>query len=255
MPGRDCVADKFLSLTLNRFCVNQDIQNTQSQHIGSVEGSLDAMIYKIVGICGSPVKDGNVETFLNGAIEGLPAKNIERDLIHLSGLEIRDCLHCNYCLTKQTPGRYCAINDDAQMIYEKAEAADILVLASPVYFMRTSARMAALIDRFRVFIFGNLTAGRMKNKIGVSMAVSWLRQGGLELTHLSHITAFLGLEMIPACVHKGISPLGASAYASPQGSGDFDPKIPLGIEQDDPGLQSARLILRRALELSKLVKK
>ena len=35
------------------------------------------------------------------------------------------------------------------------ETADILVLASPVYFMRTSARMAAMIDRFRVFVFGN----------------------------------------------------------------------------------------------------
>jgi hypothetical protein len=41
----------------------------------------------------------------------------------------------------------------------------------------------------------------------VSLAVSWLRQGGLELTHLSHITAFLTLEMIPASVHQGISPL------------------------------------------------
>jgi multimeric flavodoxin WrbA len=129
------------------------------------------------------------------------------------------------------------------------------VLASPVYFMRTSARMAALIDRFRVFVFGNLTAGRMKNKISVSMAVSWLRQGGIETTHLTHILTFLTLEMIPASVHKGVSPLGASAYASPQGSGDFDPQVTLGIENDKPGLQSARLIMRRAIELAKLVKR
>ena len=65
------------------------------------------------------------------------------------------------------------------------------MLAGPVYFMRSSARMAALLDRFRVFVFGNLAGGKMKNKIGVSMAVSWLRQGGLELAHLSHITIFL----------------------------------------------------------------
>jgi multimeric flavodoxin WrbA len=114
--------------------------------------------------------------------------------------------------------------------------------------------MASLIDRFRVFVFGNLTAGRMKNKIGVSMAVSWLRQGGIELTHLSHITTFLGLEMIPASVHKGVSPLGASAYASLQGSGDFDPNVTLGIENDEMGLQSARLIMRRAIQLAKIMK-
>src|SRR5512145_620325 len=213
------------------------------------------MSYKVLGISGSPVKKGNVETFLNRAIEGLPARNIEREIIHLSGLKIRDCVHCNFCLTKQTPGRYCSIKDDAQAVYEKAEAADILVLASPVYFMRMSGRMASMLDRFRVFVFGNLTAGRMKNKIGVSMAVSWLRQGGIEFTHLSHITTFLGLEMIPASVHKGVSLLGASAYSSPQGSGDFDPNVTLGIENDELGLQSARLIMRRALELARLLKK
>jgi len=170
-------------------------------------------------------------------------------------LKIGDCIHCNFCLKKQTPGKYCSLKDDAQPIFEKAEAADILVLASPVYFMRSSARMAALLDRFRVFVFGNLAGGKMKNKIGVSMAVSWLRQGGLELAHLSHITAFLTLEMIPASVHKGVSPLGASALASADGSGGFDPNIRRGIENDEAGLQSARLIMRRAVELARLVRK
>jgi multimeric flavodoxin WrbA len=222
---------------------------------GTKEQKEDIMTYKILGISGSPVKKGNVETLLKRAMDGLPVKDIERDIIHLSGLKIKDCIHCNFCLTKQTPGTYCSLKDDAQAVFEKAEAADIIILASPVYFMRTSARMAAMIDRFRVFVFGNLAAGHMKNKIGVSMAVSWLRQGGIELTHLSHITTFLGLEMIPASVHKGVSPLGASAYASPEGSGDFDPQVTLGIENDDLGLQSARLIMRRAIELAKLIKK
>lgn len=213
------------------------------------------MTYKILGISGSPIKDGNVETFLNRTVAGLKAKNIEHDIFHLSGLKIRDCRHCNYCLTRQAPGKYCSLQNDAQAVFEKAEAADIIVLASPVYFMRTSGYMATLIDRFRVFVFGNLTAGRLKNKIGVSMAVSWLRQGGIELTHLSHITTFLGLEMIPASVHRGVSPLGASAYASPQGSGDFDPQVTLGIENDEEGIKSARLIMRRAMELAKLIEK
>lgn len=114
------------------------------------------MTYRILGISGSPVKKGNVETFLNRAIEGLPAKNIERRIVHLSGLRIRDCIHCNFCLTKQTPGKCCAIKDEAQIVFEKGETADIVVLASSVYFMRTSARMAALLDQFRVFVFGNL---------------------------------------------------------------------------------------------------
>jgi multimeric flavodoxin WrbA len=213
------------------------------------------MSYKILGISGSPVKTGNVETFLQRTLESLPRKDLQHEVMHLSVLKIKDCIHCNYCLTKQTKDKYCSLKDDAQSIFEKAEAADIIVLASPVYFMRSSARMAALIDRFRVFVFGNLAAGRLKNKVGVSMAVSWLRQGGLETTHLAHLMTFLTLEMIPASVHKGVSPLGASAYTSHQGSGDFDPQVTLGIENDKLGLQSARFIMRRALELAKLIKK
>ncbi len=211
--------------------------------------------YKILGISGSPVKKGNVERLLNRAIEDLTVKNIEYDIVHLSGLKIQDCIHCNFCLTQQTPGKYCSLKDGAQAVFEKAETADIIVLASPVYFMLISARMAALIDRFRIFVFGNLTAGRMKNKVGVSMAAAWLRQGGAETTHLAHILAFLTLEMIPASVHQGISPLGASVLTSIHGSGNLDPAVSSGIENDEPGLQSARLIMRRALELTKLMHK
>ncbi len=40
--------------------------------------------------------------------------------------------------------------------------------------------MAALLDRFRVFVFGNLTGRKNEKQIGVSMAVSWLRNGGLR---------------------------------------------------------------------------
>ena len=215
----------------------------------------NSRVYKILGISGSPVKKGNLETFLQRSLENLPRKDLSYDTVHLSGLKVSDCIHCNFCLTKQTVGKYCSLKDDAQEIFRKAEEADIIVLASPVYFMRSSARLAALIDRFRVFVFGNLTAGRLKNKIGVSMAVSWLRQGGLETTHLAHVLTFLTLEMIPASVHKGVSPLGASAYTSLYGSGGFDPAVALGIDNDEAGMASARLIMRRALELAKLVRK
>ena len=48
------------------------------------------MACKILGISGSPVKQGNVETFLTRAVEGLPSRDINREIIHLSGLKIKD---------------------------------------------------------------------------------------------------------------------------------------------------------------------
>jgi len=121
--------------------------------------------------------------------------------------------------------------------------------------MRTSARMAAFVDRLRLFMFGNLTRGRLKNKIGVSAAVSWVRHGGLETTHLSHIIAFLVLEMIPVSVHNSVSVLGASAVSSLHSSGKFKETIRIGIEKDEIGLQSGKVIMKRALELAALIKR
>ena len=162
-------------------------------------------------------------------------------------------IHCNFCLVKQKAGKYCSLEDDAQPIFEKLEKAAIIALASPVYIMRTSGMMASFIDRLRVFIFGNVAGGRLRNKIGMSAGVSWLRHGGMETTHLSHLCAFMTLDMIPATIHSCISPMGASAVASKHGEGEFDRAIRVGVMEDQAGIKSARALLERAIELSGLI--
>jgi len=213
------------------------------------------MPLKIVGISGSPVKKGNVDTYLGSIMDLASEKGLDPETINLSRMEINNCVHCNFCLAKQKQGKYCSLEDDAQMIFEKLELADIIVLASPVYFMRTSGMMATFIDRLRVFIFGNIAGGKLRNKIGISAGVSWIRHGGMETTHLSHILAFITLDMIPATNHASISPMGASAVASIHGEGKFDPSIRIGIKEDEAGLKSAKAVLSRALELAELIHK
>ena len=211
---------------------------------------------RILGITGSPVKEGNVEAFLAHMMGSVASKSgVSAETVHLSKLQVQDCVHCNFCVKKQTPEHYCSLEDDAQQIFEKVELADILVLATPVYFLRTSGRMASLIDRLRVFVFGNLVGGKLKNKVGVSAAVAWGRHAGFETTHLSHIYAFMALEMLPVSVHHCISPLGASAVASPQGSGIMDKKVRLGVKNDPMGLHSGSAMMNRALELSTILRR
>ena len=213
------------------------------------------MPFKIVGISGSPVKQGNTDTFLSTIIDSAAAKGLETDIVNLAEMNIKNCIHCNYCLAKQKPGRYCSLHDDAQQIYEKLETADIIVLASPVYFMRTSGMMATFIDRLRVFIFGNIIGGKLRNKIGISAGVSWLRHGGMETTHLSHLFAFMTLDMIPATVHSSISPMGASAVSSRHGEAAFEPSVRIGVNEDKAGIKTAGAQLSRALELLELIHK
>jgi multimeric flavodoxin WrbA len=213
------------------------------------------MKLKVLGISGSPVKEGNLENFMNYMLETASKKGLHTEAVYLSEKKIHSCQHCNFCIENQTADKYCSIDDDAQEIFDKIIASDIILLASPVYFMRSSSLMAALIDRLRAFLFGNVIRKKLKNKIGVSAAVSWMRNAGLETTHLSHICTFLSMGMIPASVHTGISPLGASGLSSPNGSGEFDENIRLGVMNDEHGLSSASILMSRAIELAELVKK
>lgn len=213
------------------------------------------MSYKIVAISGSPKTKGNVGSFLASIMEMASEKGFETETVYLSKMHIKNCTHCNYCISKQKDKKYCSLDDDAQAIYEKVEQADVIVFASPVYFMRTSGMMATFIDRLRVFIFGNVASGRLRNKIGISAAVSWLRHGGIETTHLSHILAFITLDMIPATIHSSISPMGASSVSSRHGEGEFDPSVHIGVSEDQAGHDSAKAVIDRALELLELMHK
>ncbi|HOJ15548.1 MAG TPA: flavodoxin family protein, partial [Deltaproteobacteria bacterium] len=188
-------------------------------------------------------------------IESVRPGEITSEILNLSELEIRECTHCNFCLTGQEEGRYCSILDDAQAVFEKVERADIVILASPVYFMRTSAMMAAFIDRLRVFVFGNLARSRLRNKVGVSAAVSWMRNGGLETTHLTHLYAFMTLEMIPVGLHGGTCPLGASGVSGTRGALGREGGRAQGVELDEAGLESAARVMARAIELARMVRK
>lgn len=213
------------------------------------------MEIKVFGVSGSPIVGGNVETSLSTSLKSIERHDVTIESASLARYSIEDCRHCNFCLRKQTEGRYCALNDDGQLLFEKVEAADILVLSTPVYFMRTSARMAAFIDRLRLFIFGNMTKQKLRNKVGVSLVVGFVRHGGMETTHMTQLLTFGMLEMITATSHDSISPLGGSVLSSEHGMGRFDPGVRLVTENDKAGLESCRVTMERALELATIIKR
>ncbi len=209
---------------------------------------------QILGISSSPIKNGNTETLLDHMMETAKGFGCDTKSVKLSGMDIKECIHCNSCIGKQKEHQYCILDDDAQPVFEMAQNADIILLASPVYHMRTNARMAALLDRMRVFIFGNISGGKLKNKLGISAAVAWKRHGGFETTHLSHMYAFFNFDMLPIGCHHSISPLGASVVSSRYGEGIFKKEVRLGILEDKAGIKSAEMIIKRAIDVSKSLK-
>jgi len=214
------------------------------------------MEIKILGICGSPIKDGNTEAFLRESLKGAEATgNVKTQLISLAGREIKDCRHCNWCVNKQEEGKFCAQQDGMIGIYPQILGADALLLASPVYIGRLSGYMACFADRLRAFAFGNIYGQRLGNKVGGALAVGWGRNYGIETTLLSIISALLMMGMIPVGPPHGLgSPLGAAGLASEGGMGKFDPGDKLGVLRDEYGLKGARALGKRVAEITRLIR-
>lgn len=109
---------------------------------------------KIVGIMGSPRKQGNTAFLLNKVMEGAKAAGAETVVFQPNQMNIRGCQACELCKTK---GR-CVIIDDMQEIYRAIDEADVVVLASPVYMWGMSAQLKLVVDRLYAYFNADHTS-------------------------------------------------------------------------------------------------
>lgn len=98
---------------------------------------------KILAIAGSPVKGGNTDILLDSFLKGAGDEGAAVNKIYALDLCVEYCTSCGICLKT---GR-CTIKDDMHRIYEAIEKTDVMVIASPVYFMSFPAQLKVIIDR------------------------------------------------------------------------------------------------------------
>ena len=98
---------------------------------------------KVLGILGSPRKGGNTELLLEEALKGAEAEKAEIERLRLTDHNIIPCKECLACYKDGN----CILLDDMAKIYPKLLEADIIILASPIFFYGVTAWAKALIDR------------------------------------------------------------------------------------------------------------
>ncbi|MDH4138970.1 MAG: flavodoxin family protein [Coriobacteriia bacterium] len=97
----------------------------------------------VVCIAGSPRRHGNSEQMLDACIRGIEAAGGVAERIAVVEYGIKPCQGCNACsLTGE-----CVVRDRMREIYPRLDAADAIVVASPVYFATVPAVLKALYDR------------------------------------------------------------------------------------------------------------
>ncbi|MDD4849316.1 MAG: flavodoxin family protein [Gemmiger sp.] len=98
---------------------------------------------KVLVISGSPRKGGNSDTLCDAFIRGASESGHDTEKVFLRSQKINYCTGCGVCNTTHQ----CVQRDDMAALLEKLVQADVIVLATPVYFYTMDGQMKTMIDR------------------------------------------------------------------------------------------------------------
>jgi len=117
---------------------------------------------KILVLCGSPKKNGNTAALINWFSEGAHTNGAEIEVVRTAFLKHKSagCMSCRRC---QKSDKYeCVINDEIKQALIKMARADVIVMATPLYFFGASAQLKMVFDRMFCLYKWDNSAGTMK---------------------------------------------------------------------------------------------
>lgn len=100
---------------------------------------------KIIVLKGSPRPSGNTKAMISAFTESAEKAGHEVMVFDVCRMNIKGCLACEYCHTKAF--RQCVQKDDMQKIYPVLDEAEMIVLASPIYYHGLSGQLQCAINR------------------------------------------------------------------------------------------------------------
>jgi len=103
---------------------------------------------KVLGVAGSPRKNGNSDVLLHQVLKGVSQENIECSAIQLRDIQFQGCIGCERC----RKDKICTgLNDGMSLIYNQIITSKGLVLVSPTHNYNITSWMKAFIDRLYCF--------------------------------------------------------------------------------------------------------
>ena len=189
----------------------------------------------LLGICGSPRKQGTdyaVEYALNYAAEKF---NFETEFWTVRAKTIKFCVHCDYCIREK---KGCMHVDNMTELYPIIEKAKFLLFGTPVFQGNLSGQLKTIMDRCRALVAMNPKV--FTGKIGIALAVGGDRSGGQEIAIRSILDFYQQNHIISVSGGAFGANLGASLWSNDKGK--------TGIEQDGEGLRTIRKVIKRLAE-------
>jgi len=99
---------------------------------------------------GSARQNGETKAMLTMLLESMGNKAGDVEIIDSYQTKIQPCVDCRYCWKN----RGCSIDDEMQLLYQKIDAADNIIIATPVYYHSVPGKLKILIDRLQIYWAG-----------------------------------------------------------------------------------------------------
>ena len=153
---------------------------------------------KVIGISGSPRKDGNTDYAIKRTLNIIKKNMFEADVefLRVADYHIEHCRGCRYCMEAVE----CAISDDdLGLLVEKMLASDLIILGAPIYWWGPPGVLKDFIDRTHGFYSDDKRfEGKKVALISVAATsgfpshertMSWLQHYGAEIVAKARLMA------------------------------------------------------------------
>ena len=185
------------------------------------------MNMKVLLLNGSPKAKGNTALALNEMAAVFAQEGIEAEIIQVGHQAVRGCIACGSC----GKNGKCVFDDAVNEVAAKFEAADGLVIGSPVYYAGANATLMAFLQR----LFYSTRFDKTM-KVGASVVIA--RRGGCSATY-DEMNKFFGISGMP---------IASSQYWNSVHGG-----APGQVLEDAEGMQTMRTLARNMAFLMKAI--
>lgn len=182
---------------------------------------------KVLIINGSPRVNGNTTIAIREMEQVFAENGVETETVQIGMKDVRGCIACGHC----AEAGKCVFDDVVNELAPKFEAADGLVIASPVYYASANATLIACLDRLFYSTHFNKTM-----KVGASVVCA--RRGGCSAT-FDELNKYFTIANMP--------------IASSQYWNSIHGREPGKAQMDEEGKQTMRVLARNMTFLMKSI--
>ena len=214
---------------------------------------------KILGIAGTPIKNGNCQYQLQEALKLAESTGKAiTELVHLGDYKINFCIGCDKCLRNvhkiQAEAGFnvspvpvkeynCSIKDGMQELHQKMLDSDAIILMSPVYIASIPGQVKTFIDRCRTFVHDF----RLQDKVATAMTIGFFRNAGQD-------TALALMRTSLSALGFNVVSYGSAAVSTKEGLGVPIRETRFAVKEDFAGAVMMDLAIKKLVRTAMYIK-